>query len=233
MHEQEHSKSRLNSTSLLAILTLIIAIVAAVPGFLSLNNDHADIYYSVNTSHVSIPTSLDNKKALSVLESNGIPGTTVELSIVNQGNSSADSVKLSIKAPVNIMAVWSTPSSDDNPIWVTLPEIKNINTSPIFQAEVTALSATMPLKYYVGYLYSPDSPPEIQVFYSGKPAVQIENISDVGEWSKWSVFILPLQILAGGVALILLWIFILALYRDPIFRDEFVRELIFALKSVR
>lgn len=227
MTEDEMSNNiRLSSTSLLAFLTLLVTVIAAIPSFLSLNKEQAAIFFSAQTSHVSVPDSLDSKKALSILEANGIPGSTVELSIINQGNSEAKKIKFSIDVPGEIIAVWSNPSTKEKPIWVNLPVIQWDKESKTFQAEITHMGTTIPLTYYVGYLHSESGNPNVKVFHNGKPAEYVESISSVPLWSKWKVFMLPLYILGGGFGLVLFWAFVVALYKSPSFREKVIRELL-------
>lgn len=230
MTDQENdSKIHLSSTSLLAFLTLLIAVIAAIPGFLSLNEEHAEVFYSTNTSHVSIPDSLDTKKALSLLESYGIPGSTVELSIINQGNSEADAIKISLKTPGKIIDVWSKPTRIEKPIWVSLPEIKIDSDSNQFQTVITKMGTTFPVTYFVGYLHSDSEDLDVKVFHDGKPAMLVENVSSVSKWSKWKIFELPLLILVGGLGIVLVWVFVVALYKSPSFRDKVISELVEAM----
>jgi hypothetical protein len=63
------------------VLTLIAAVIAAVPGLLALNKEHAAIYYSVEASGIQIPDSLDPSNVRKVLSSNGIPSNTVNVEL--------------------------------------------------------------------------------------------------------------------------------------------------------
>jgi hypothetical protein len=222
----ENNKESKFGTSLIAIVTLIVTAIALVPAFLSLNDKKADVFYSAFISQVSIPESLDKNSILQLLQSNGVPGTTLELNLINQGNASANEVKLSITLPSDIIAVWSTPSKSDKPVWVELPEIDTSNDKRKLRFSVKNLAATLPVTFYFGYEQLTEGNPNIQVFYDGTPAAKIESVNLVPEWSKWNVFKLPLYILAGGVCLILIWALIVSLYSNPELRNRVFEELI-------
>lgn len=218
MTEQEKSKKL--SVPILALLTLIATIIAIIPAFLALNDKEALVYFSVNTSHITIPSSLDGEQAVSALEKAGIPGSTVELSILNQGNTLAENIKFEIQTPSNVLTIWTEPTKETEPIWVEIPDLAVDKTKQKISAEIKGLSATQPLKIFVGYEYELTKSPSISVYFDGKPAIFETDLSAVPVWSKWNVFKLPGYIFLGGIAVILLWSFIVALVENPNFRNQ-------------
>ena len=197
---EENKRGGHISTTVIAVLTLTVTAVAAIPGFLSLNEDHAAIYYSVSTSGIEIPDSMDETAVRKILSENGIPSDTLSISVVNQGNAAAEHVRLSVDVPGRILASTSTPKPSINPIWVNLPKIDVDQKSQSIRFSVQNLGTTKELKYEFGYQRENTGQPEIEVFHAGQPAERVSNVAHVPTWSPWRVFELPLIILGGGVA---------------------------------
>ena len=216
---QERTFTEKIGTPIIALLTLILTILALIPAFLSLNDKEAEIYYSVKTSHINIPSKLDTEKAISTLETAGIPGSTLEVSFINQGNTKSESIKFDIEVPDEIIAVWTEPSKKQNPIWVNIPDLKFAAGDKKVQDEIKDFSTTKLFRILVGYKHSPNGNPKVTVFSKGQPAVQVNDVNEVPIWSKWRVFYLPGYLFLGGVGLILIWSFIVALIRNPSFRS--------------
>ena len=220
-----NSFSKKLGTPIIGLLTLVLTIIALIPAFLSLNDKEAEIYYSIKSSHITIPSKLDSDKAISTLEGAGIPGSTLELSLINQGNTKSESTKFEIELPKDIIAIWSEPSKEQNPIWVDIPDLKFAPGDKKLQAEIKNFSSTRPLRILVGYKYSPKEIPTITVFTKGQPAAFVDDIKEVPLWSKWRVFYLPAYVFLGGIGFIILWSFIVALIQNPSFRNTLMDSL--------
>lgn len=217
MNNSENKKVSRLTTPVLGILTLLIAIMASVPAFLSLNDKDPDVYYQISTSHVTIPTFLNTEQTMKALEIAGIPATTYEISIINQGNAPQAETKLEISLPSPIVATWTQPLGSDNPIWVTIPNLIFEEGESKLQANIHNLGTTKILKIFVGIQYSPLGSANLNVFADGTPATLVLDVEQVPAWSKWKVFELPLYILAGGLLLIIVWSIIVALINNPAF----------------
>ncbi len=213
------------STPILGLLTLIMTIMALIPAFLSLNDKEAKIFYSVKSFHINIPSTLNVNQALSTLENAGIPGSTFEMSLINQGNALADSIRFEIEVPNEILAIWSEPPKKSNPIWVDIPELKFSSGDKKIQAEIKNFYATKPLRILIGYRHYPNEKPKISVFSNGKHASSVEDIQNVSPWSKWDVFYFPFHVFFGGMGFILLWSLIVALINNPSFRNTLLNAL--------
>ena len=225
MSENNSSLKYKFSTPLLGLLTLIVTLLALIPAFLSLNDKEASIYYSVKHFNVSITSALDTNLALSALEDAGIPGSTIELTLINQGNKEAESVRIEIQVPDEILAIWSEPSEESMPIWVTIPKLSFTPGNKIIQETIENLATTKPLRILIGYKYAAYKS-TITVFSAGRPATRVEDINTVPKWSKWRVFLLPIYIFLGGIGLIIAWGLIVALSQNPSFRNSLVNALI-------
>lgn len=219
----EHQKANLTSklnTPVLGIITLIITIIALIPAFLSLNDKEAKIYYSVKISHINIPSTIDANQALSTLERANIPGSTLEISFINQGNAQADSVKFEIEVPKEIMTTWTEPSNKSKHIWVDIPDLKFSPGDKKLQAEIKDFSTTKPLRVLIGYKHDPNEKTKVAVFSNGKPSIVTDDINNIPPWSKWKVFYFPGYVFLGGLGLILIWSLIIALIQNPSFRSS-------------
>lgn len=206
------------TSSILGFLTLIATLMALVPAFLSLNDKQANIYYSYKTSHISIPATMDANLAIKTLEEAGVPASTVELVIINQGNSGANNIKFEIITPTEILSAWTEPSSDSKPIWVDIPKL-DVSLNKI-ASEINNLAATKPVNIFAGYKYEKPKEVKVSVFFNGQPASYVQNIDEVPRWSEWDVFILPAYIFATGLGLIFIWLFLQVLARNPKFRHD-------------
>ena len=163
MSGQEKQKKL--SVSILGLITLIATIIAIIPAFLALNDKEAIVYYSVDASHISIPSSLDSQQAISALEKAGIPGSTVGLSIINQGNRLAENIKFEIQTSNNVLAIWTEPTKESKPIWVEIPDLAVDKTKKKISAQIKELSATQPIKIFVGYEYDLTQKPSVSVYF--------------------------------------------------------------------
>ena len=206
-------------TLLIPLITLIITIIALIPAFLSLNDKEAIIYYQMKFSKINIPKSINEDKALKLLKDNGIPDNTLELKIINQGNTSAKKVKISISLPNEPMAIWSKPSKKDNPIWIELPQFNKLKSTNS-NLTLENMATTKSFSIFVGYTNIKNSNVNVQIFHDGIPAIKVNNILEVDKWSKWNIFKIPVYILLGGLILTIIWSFIVALYRNPEFRES-------------
>lgn len=203
------------STTVLTVLTLLIAIIAAAPGFLSLNKEQAKIYYSISKSGIQVPDSMNTEGVRKILSDNGIPSDTLSISIINQGNAEADAVKVSVKTAGNIIAASSNPKVDENTIWVDIPKIDIENKPNNVQFSIKNLGITKIITFDFGFQRDQTSKSDIQVFYNGIPAQLVQNVSTVTPWSTWHVFKIPGLILAGGTIFVLLWAIGIVIFNNP------------------
>lgn len=218
------------STTVIAVLTLIAAVIAALPGFFALNKEHAAIYYAVESSGIQIPDSLNPGSVRKVLSSNGIPSNTLNVDLINQGNYQADEVKVSIVVPGKFITFSSKPKNEDNPIWVRLPELQLPLNKNSIQFSVEQLGTTKPLTLSFGYQRESDEKPLVQVFYNGNPASLVNSVLSVPSWSPWDVFRIPLYILGGGLILVLIWAAGIVIVSTPKFKEQFE---VFLIKVAR
>lgn len=193
------------STTIIAGLTLIVAVIAAIPAFLGLNKEQSHIFFSDQTTGIMVPSSLDEPKVRSILASNGIASDYVTLDLVNQGNKEAPEVRISVTVPGNIMSAWTVPALSDKPIWVQLPDLSQVKGQSQLQTIIKALAITKPVTLHIGYERTEKSSTHIDVFADGRPATRVEKIESVPPWSAIDVFRLPLIVLGIGLALVVLW----------------------------
>ena len=188
----------------IAVLTLLITIVVAIPGFMALNKDHPDVFYSVSKSEIVIPESLDKQKVSRTLSDNGVPTGNLIVSLINQGNIAANEVKVAVRAPGEIIVVDTNPNISEKPIWVDIPKIavssKSQSETFVFQNLVSGKKLVLS----VGYQKDAQATSSVSVVYDGKEATIASEITTIPKWSPWKVFIPPLLIVLGGIGLIFL-----------------------------
>lgn len=179
------------STSIVAILALVVAIISAIPPFLSLNEDKANIFYSHDESGIQIPNSMDNDKVRKILSENKIPTDTVKIQLVNQGNVEAEKVKIALSVKGTILSAGFQPSFESNPIWVSLPKLGIDSNPDSLQFSVDKLAIGKVLDFEIAYERNKEGLPEIQMFSNGKAASIVSNIYQVEPWSPFKVFYTP------------------------------------------
>jgi len=203
--KNKESKLKHTSTSFIAVLALVVSVIAAIPPFLSLNKDQAEIYYSITTSGITIPAAMDSEKVRKILSNNQIPTDTLRLEFINQGNAEAKETKISIRVYGKILSATFEPKASTNPIWVSLPSI-NVDANPNhLQFSTENLAIGQPVQMDIAYERDKAGQPEIQVFQNGKPANRVRTVYSVEPWSPLKVFKIPLIVLAVGIGLVVLW----------------------------
>ena len=236
------------STSILAVATIIVTFVAAIPSFLSLNTREGNIYYSTSVSKLHVPTVENEGKLWKLLKENGIPSRTLSISIINQGNAQSDNIRIQVQGNALIMNVWWEPGleptlvitspefgiypaseKDPNVIWVDKPAIQINEKSAII--EVKRLAATKAIKIHVGFESDYSGPTSIDIFQNGTPAKKVLEAADVPQWSKYSVFVLPIKILVMGIIVVIAWAFGLALMTRQELREYVKRFLSYSFSA--
>lgn len=203
------------STTVVAILTIVVTAVAAIPGFLGLNKELSQIYYSDVASGIAVPDSADEPKIRSILASNNIASDQLSISMVNQGNKEAAEVRVSVSVPGKVLSAWTDPPEANKPIWVQLPDMSQIKGQERFQIAVKALAITKPLTIYVGFERTRAGAAGVEVFAEGRPAAKVQDVAAVPAWSPIEVFRLPLIILGVGLALVVIWAMGVVLSNNP------------------
>ncbi len=216
------------STTVVAVITLIVAVVSAIPGFLGLNKEQALIYYSTSKSGILIPNTADEQRIRAVLASNGIPTEQFSVSLINQGNKEAPEVRLSLSVPGKIMSAWTDPAESKKPVWVQLPDLSQAKGQSQIQPVLKAMATTKPVTIHVGYEKTEQGAPGVEVFVDGKPAASVSDAGAVAPWSPIAVFKLPLIILGVGLLLVVLWAMGVVISKNPRMKATLTE---FAIKS--
>ena len=196
-------------SAVIATATFVVAILALIPAFLSLNKEKPDLYYSYILSHYKAPDGIEEKLFTEFLTKNKISAHRLSLQIKNTGNAPSKVVKLSVETQSSIVRYAYTPSKKDNPVWVVLPDDAELGfDSDISKTDQTFqnLSPNRLLVFGVGYEGESQQPPKIEVFGDGIEATFVPDISVVQPWSPYRVFYVPGYILAAGLLLTLFWI---------------------------
>lgn len=235
------NKSQYTITSILTVTVILVTIIASIPSFIALEKDTPKIFYEVKTSHISIPDALDIIKVQQMLQENGISNSILGLSLINQGNSVAKEIKISVEVPGKIVRIWSNPSIEDKPVWVDIPDISSFENLKKVQFAIRNMSTTRMLTFNIGYneglkdqLYRQreqlnrmmveaglredfELPRKIDIFFDGKQAEQVDDISSVPKWSKYQLFKLPLTLFIYGLSILFIGAFLVAIIKNPDF----------------
>lgn len=209
MENKAKQKARLSFSAVIAAASLIIAIIALIPAFLSLNKEKPNLFYSYKIKHYETPEGIEGKLFDDFLVKNNIPKHRFSLQIKNSGNAPAKEIKFSVAPAGQIVRYLFTPSKKEKPIWVEVPDDKELGFSSGITNIVQTIRNLAPnrlLVFGIAYEGSSRGIPSIDVFSDGMEATYIDNIFEAPNWNPYRVFYLPGYILAGGLALTLLWI---------------------------
>lgn len=208
-------------TTILGILTLLVSIIAAIPGFYSAFGDRSHVVYSISEHQISVPFEIDKEKIKKLLRENDIPDITQRIEIINTGEAVARQVKVGVTANGKIIYAKSEPPAEPEPVWVKIKIERGKEETPSYvRYSFMDLVPTKRVSALVGYSNSNDSlSSTIDVIYDGKPAEQVSSIDNVPQWSYWKAFETPLRILGLGLLLTVLIGFVVVIKNNPRLRD--------------
>lgn len=233
MAQNNGNKIGHTSTTVIGILTVIATLVAGIPSLLSLNKEHPEIFYSISSSEITIPSELNGEEVKKILTMNGIPLNTLNVTLINQGNGPSNEILVSIRVPGTVVTVWSLPSEKDSPIWVELPRLDTLQNQDPIVLPIKNMAITKPLAFHIGYnSLGQNVLAQVEVFYDGKPGELVTDIANVSPWSPWNVFQIPLVILLGGLVVVIVWAFGVVIYNNPEIREILINTLVAVGKEV-
>lgn len=208
----------------IAILTLIVAAVSAVPSFISLHQPEPRVVYVSTTARmVYLPG--EEFRVRSLLESNNLPDATTSIEVVNRGAKPATRVNIHLLVDGKITAVIFTPPVDSKPPWVTVNEISDYENTP---SELTVSLENLGVgpKFEISVSYrrrdSEDRQPDWSVFSDGLPATRVDSLLATDESSPAAWYSLPAAIMVGGLVLMAIVTAGFRMRRYPILRLGFV-----------
>ena len=217
-------KSKFPFSAIIATTSLMVALIALIPAFLSLNKEKPKLYYSYKITHYDTPGGINAKLFDEFLAKNNIPKHRFSLQIKNCGNAPAKEIKFSATSPGQIVRYVFTPSKIEKPPWVDVPDDRELgfgSGKTSVSQTVKNLAANRLLVFGIGYEGNSENIPHIEVFGDGREATFISNISEAPLWNPYRVFHLPGYILAGGLALTLLWIIGSVVFSSEEYRNLF------------
>ncbi len=229
MENENKSKAKITFSAVIAAASIIVAIIALIPAFLSLNEEKSELYYSYKAKHYETPEGIDDKLFDDFFTKNNIPRHRLSVQFKNGGNALTKEIKLSVKTPGQIVRYVCTPSKKDNPIWVELPDDKELGFSSGISnivEKIKNLSPNRLLVFGIAYEGSSNDNPQIEIFGDGIEAKYISYISAVPKWNRYRVFYLPGYILSGGLALTLIWIVGSVILSNKEYRKLFVSVIV-------
>ena len=189
------------TTTILSILTLLITFISSIPSFQQAFGDKSKVYYSVSIDKMSIPPDIDNAKFQEILKNNNIPDGTIRIDIINAGDAGAKNIKIGINVPGKIIYTKTEPPEKPESIWVRIKtehDFENYPSNVKFLLE--NLIPTKKVSTIIGY-YSPNSQeiPIVDAIYDSKPAIKVNSIESVQNWSYLNLFQLPIKIFIFGL----------------------------------
>lgn len=192
-------------TTSLGALTILVAIIAAIPAFQEGFGNQPRVYYAVSVDQLGLPSSIDGARVQELLKQNRIPGSTVRVGIINKGDAAAKLVKAGVQVPGNIDTPRTDPPPEPEPVWVSIEIEHDPKKSPSHVRFTLTdlvpnhrLNAEAPF-----YGDTSGASPLIDVVADGKPAIRISSLELAPDWSLWVPFELPLRILGWGLLLTL------------------------------
>lgn len=197
----KNSNQILTTTTILTILSIVIAIATAVPSILSLEKPISKIYFQEKYVELNIPKEIDTDEVRGIMIKNKIPRASYELSLKNLGNSQCKKLKVSISAEERISNVSFYPDSSNHPIWVDFQLIEFLNDSSQLNFHLSDLSTMRNFGVVLNFQNGAMEEPKTEMIHDGVNATIVNDLSKVEPWSKLDLFILPLQILAIGIGL--------------------------------
>ena len=143
------SKKFLQPSIIVSSLSLLVAIITAVPGFISLEKAVSKIYWSESYSELKIPKEIDTKEISTLMISRGIPRSTWDLEYLNQGNSSCEKLKIEVKTPNKFMSLNLIPDNSEEQIWINYDSVKILDDSTRVIVTVSEFATKQKATYHV------------------------------------------------------------------------------------
>ncbi|MCA2992534.1 hypothetical protein [Gemmatimonas sp.] len=182
----------------IAVLTLIVSAVSALPGFLALRSRQAAVLFESSSSSMVYPSTANRDTILRLLEANRVPTAFTRLLLSNRGDEPAASVAISFRAPGPILATRIVPSPDERPAWVRIaPDSVQDSSTVRFSLQGLAVGPTLMIE--IGYLAATLDSAYWEIFADGKPAQSVASIKAAPENVGKISFRPALQILGAGL----------------------------------
>ncbi len=206
--------------TIIGIISLVIAAIAAIPSFLQVFGDRPAIHYAVSETFLSIPPTLDHERIRNVLKDNGVADSQLSLELANSGDAPASVVKISLHTQGEVLRAWTVPSPQPDPVWVQIKEIPTPDPKLARTFELSDFAASdHTMAIHVSYFRQagfPDS--DVIVIADGKEASRVANLNELAKASIWSALSLPLTLAGVGIVLSLLVGFGATINANPTFR---------------
>lgn len=218
---------------LIGLLGLVIAVISAIPGFMALSKDEPRLYYSKSTYQVILPDGIDRNKVLGLLSKNQVPHGKLELQIINKGEGPSSFVKIRIQTNARIKYLATIPSINDKVAWIEIgkSELFELDSTTVATQELKSFSVGEPFIFQTWFEFDSLqnralSNENIQLYYDGKPAIEVADIKTAPQLTLLSRFELPLKVLLGTFALSLVLALLSKVIRNPEFREQLVASVV-------
>jgi hypothetical protein len=198
---KEYKGSGYSLTTVLGIFTLLIAIVSAIPSFITAFADKPKVYYSLSENRIEIPSQMEAPKVREILRSNNLADSTLRVDVINSGDAVAKQVEVGVSVPGEVASTGTIPDEAANSVSVKVKTERDAAKRPSdVKFVLQNLVATKNVTASVGY-YSDNSngSPNVEVAFDGKPAPKVQDIKEAPTNSYWEIFKIPLLILGVGL----------------------------------
>ena len=168
---------------ILTVVSLVIACISPIIAFFTyLNEKNPKIYYSTLSLNI-VPKEFIDGKIYEILLDKNIPSSIFTLTLINQGNSLANEVPISAEVPGDITIMTSTPSKEEQPIWVEIAKFQHESRKA--DVILRKMGTTEPFEINIRYLRTSDSveEEEVKIFSDGIPAKEVLDANTVPPWS--------------------------------------------------
>lgn len=160
----------------LAVLTIIVTLIVAVPDFLSLKSKAPLVTYAVQSAEISYPPSADKSRIKDLLDKEGIPDATITVTLGNVGEEPAKQVRASLDVPGPILVHKTTPSATDNPAWVNISATYDPSNTPSkITYDLRDMAVGPRMEIAVSYRKDRRTEPAVAVFCDGKEALPADK----------------------------------------------------------
>ena len=169
------------------ILTIVSLIIPPIIAFFTyLNEKNPKIYYSTLSLNI-VPMEFIDGKIYEILLDKNIPSSIFTLTLINQGNSLANEVPISAEVPGDITIMTSTPSKEEQPIWIEIAKFQHESRKA--DVILRKMGITEPFEINIRYLRTSDSveEEEVKIFFDGIPAKKVLDANTVPPWSYKTV----------------------------------------------
>lgn len=186
----------------LSVLSVLIALISAIPSFLALRAREPHVVYSASRAQMLYPRHADRDAIKALLKERAIPDAYAELALSNRGDQPAKEVVVSLCVPGRIVAEQTTPAVEERPAWVSLRKDSELEKDPTrVRYILTDLGLARDFSIKVSYISQSDEPPTWEVFADGRSGLLVGDIGAIPGNARAISFVPAIKTLGVGLLL--------------------------------